>query len=116
MYNCICSMIVSFLQPEKPWYLDKCKIGVAIRDKELKLPDKYTEPECFDAVRKQYPDANGVSMNNPCGNPRGYPKKCNCYAMFGMKGWYGGKLQGWKAYKTCRFNDKRKYISARTIA
>ena len=96
--------------------MDKCKIGVAIRDKELKLPDKYTEPECFDAVRKQYPDANGVTMNNPCGNPRGYPKKCNCYAMFGMKGWYGGKFQGWKAYKTCRFNDKRKYICARTIA
>ena len=108
-------MIVSFLQegngkiiPGWPWYLDKCETGTAVGGSEKLLPHKYTVQECIDVVRKQYPAANGFTMNFPCG----HPKKCNCSAVFDMKGWNSHFFNGtYQLWKTCRFHDKGKYIS-----
>ena len=47
-------------------------------------------------------------MDFPCGDP----KKCNCYAVFDMKGWNSHFFNGtYQLWKTCRFHDKGKYIN-----
>ena len=65
---------------------------------------KYTVQQCIDYIRLKYSGANGFTMNYPCE----HPKKCNCYATFGMTGWNHHHQH----FKTCRFSDKGKYISA----
>ena len=109
-------MIVSFLQQgngeinhhviERPWYLGKCEAGTAVGGSEKMLRFKYTVKQCIDSVRLEYPAANGFTMDFPCG----YPKKCNCYAVFDMKGWNTHFFEGtYQLWKTCRFH-KGKYI------
>ena len=98
-------MIVSILQqgndkfiPGWPWYLDKCELGSAVGGSKTLLPDLYEVQECIDAVRKQYHDANGFTMNFPCGKFSN--SKCNCVAVFNMTSWNSNQ----KSYKTCRFH------------
>ena len=63
---------------------------------------KYTVQECIDEIRLKYLNANGFTMNYPCN----YPKKCNCYVITGMESWRTNNQH----FKTCKFNDKGKYI------
>ena len=85
--------------PGWPWYLDKCETGSAVGGSKKLLPNLYTVQECIDAVRKQYHAANGFTMNFPCGSYPNY--KCNCVAVFAMKGWNSHQHEN---YKTCRFH------------
>ena len=82
--------------------MGKCKLGTAVGGSVTML-QKYTVQQCIDSVRSEYPAANGFTMNYPCN----HPTKCNCYAQFGMKSWKNHQY-----FKTCRFSDKGKYISA----
>ena len=63
-----------------------CRIGDGNGASETGL-GLYTYQECIDEVRKQHPDANGATMENPC------PNKCRCYAEFDMTDWSGTKWQ-----------------------
>ena len=110
-------IIVSFFQQgngriihdTRPWYLGKCEVGTAVGGSEKMLRFKYTVQQCIDSVRLEYPAANGFTMNYPCD----YPTKCNCYAIIGMESWkINHQHQG---FKTCRFNDKGKYISVNSV-
>ena len=115
--TCLCSRlygtIVSFLQqdngkiiPGWPWYLDKCKTGIAVGRSVKLQPHLYTVQECIDVVRSQHRVANGFTMEYPCGPP----KKCNCSAVFNMTGWNSHFFNGtYQLYKTCRFY-KGKYL------
>ena len=77
---------------------DVCKIGDGVGGSEKKLPDLYTLQQCIDAVRLQYPDANGATMNLPCdGSENGFDDVCECYAEFGMTGWNSD--QSWQSCK-----------------
>ena len=73
---------------------DVCKIGDGVGGSEKKLSDLYTLQQCIDAVRLQYPNANGATMNLPCDGPA---NKCECYAEFGMTGWNSD--QSWQSCK-----------------
>ena len=104
-------MIVSFLQQGNDriisgWSccLDKFETGSAVGGSKTLLPQLYTVEECIDAVRKQHHDANGFTMNFPCGKFSN--SKCNCVAVFNMTGWNSNQ----KSYKTRRFH-KGKYNS-----
>ena len=115
--TCLCSRlygtIVSFLQqdngkiiPGWPWYLDKCKTGIAVGRSVKLQPHLYTVQECIDVVRSQHRVANGFTMEYPCGPP----KKCNCSAVFNTTGWNSHFFNGtYQLYKTCRFY-KGKYL------
>ena len=50
------------------------------RGQELELSGSYTVEECKKEVRKNHPNANGVTMDRDC------PGKCLCYAEFDMTG------------------------------
>ena len=75
-----------------------CKIGDGIGGSEKKLPGSYTIQQCIDAVRLQYPNANGATRTEPC------PNECECYAEFGMTGW--NRDQYWQS---CIFSNRGKY-------
>ena len=89
---------------QRPWYLGKCEVGIAVGGSEKMLQNNYTTQECIDSVRVEYPGANGFTINHPCD----YPTKCNCYAQFGMKSW-----KDHQHFKTCRLNGK--YISVTSV-
>merc|ERR1712141_220064 len=71
--------------------LVNCKIGDGVGDSEVKLKRKFTKENCILAVKKDYPTANGATMDVVC------PSECNCYAEFGMKSWSGSR------YTSCMF-------------
>ena len=76
---------------------DLCKIGDGIGGSEEKLPGSYTIQKCIDAVRLQYPNANGATSTEPC------PNECECYAEFGMSEWNSD--QSWQS---CMFSNRGK--------
>ena len=84
--------------------MGKCEVGTAVGGTEKMLRFKYTVQQCIDYIRLKYSGANGFTMNYPCE----HPKKCNCYARFGMTGWNHHHQH----FKSCKFSDKGKYISA----
>ena len=53
------------------------------------LKGSYTKRECMDAVKLQYPNANGFTRSNQC------HYKCICYAEFDMIDWYWHKSGKW---------------------
>ena len=71
-----------------------CRKGDGLGGNEVILNGKYTVEECVTEVQKQYPTANGASMNFDC------PTKCSCYAEFDMNAWSGSKFQA------CFFREK----------
>ena len=97
--------ILSFLQQgneyhEKPWFVSKCQRGNGIGGQgstDRWISNSYTVKQCVDAVRSQYPTANGFTTAYPC-------HKCKCWAEFGMTGW---DPNAWniKNMKACTFSD-----------
>ena len=79
----------------------RCQIGdgVGIGGSEKKLTGFYTIQQCSDAVRLQFPNANGFTRSEPC------PNRCQCFAEFGMTGW--DSKQNWQS---CMFSNKGKKI------
>ena len=71
-----------------------CQIGDGVGGSEKKLKGSYTIQQCIDAVKVQYPTANGVTRSEPC------PNKCSCYAEFAMTGW-----NDVKSWQSCMFNN-----------
>ena len=48
-----------------------CKIGDGKGGYEKQIKGSYTRQQCIEAVQKQYPEANGVTVSNPCHNDKG---------------------------------------------
>ena len=71
-----------------------CQIGDGVGGSEKKLKGSYTIQQCIDAVRVQYPTANGVTRSEPC------PNEWSCYAEFAMTGW-----NDVKSWQSCMFNN-----------
>ena len=73
-----------------------CFYGDGYGGSEIKLLGRYTKQECIDAVRRQYPNANGAKMSR-------YLQHRECYAEFGMKDWR--REEDWKldVWKSCMF-------------
>ena len=86
----ILSIIVSFL----PQGDGACQIGDGVGGSEKKLTGSYTIQQCIDAVKVQYPTANGVTRSEPC------PDKCSCYAEFAMTGWNSAT-----SWQSCMFSN-----------
>ena len=74
-----------------------CKIGDGNGHTEYKLSGSYTKEGCITAVKAQYPNANGATMDANC------PSTCRCYAEIGMTGWSGS---GGTNYQSCMLNVK----------
>ena len=68
----------------------------------------HTVRQCIDAVRLQYPAANGFTTAYPC------PNGCKCWAEFGMTGW-NRNVWSIKTRKACKFSDKGKHIIVTTM-
>ena len=104
--------ILSFLQQgneyhEKPWFVSKCQRGNGIGGQgstDRWISNSYTVKQCVDAVRSQYPTANGFTTAYKC------PNGCKCWAEFEMTGW-SHNIASIETRKACKFNDKGNHIS-----
>ena len=86
--------VVAFETRQKVMYLSidvVCKIGDGIGRSEIFLSLNRTINNCYRRVKQLYPDANGMTMSNPCFNG------CACLAEFNMTGWSG------KSHQSCMF-------------
>ena len=77
--------------------VQRCQIGDGVGGSEKKLKGSHTIQQCIDAVRLQYPNANGATSTEPC------PNECECYAEFGMSEWNSD--QSWQS---CMFSNRGK--------
>ena len=64
-----------------------CKIGDGIGGSEIIISRNRTINQCYKRVKQLYPNANGITMGNPCLNG------CACFAEFNMTGWSGTSHQ-----------------------
>ena len=76
--------------------LEDCRIGdgTGASGSEIELSGTYTRQGCIDAVRRDYPDANGLTMTNPCDDDQ-----CECFAEINMDDWISDRTW-WQA---CQF-------------
>ena len=73
-----------------------CQDGDGYGGSEIKLLGRYTFQKCIDAVRGQYPNANGAKMSR-------YLQYGECYAEFGMKDWGREEDMKLDVWKSCMF-------------
>ena len=73
-----------------------CRKGGGKGGNEVILNGNYSVEKCVAEVQKQYPKANGASMNFDC------PNKCSCWAEFNMDRWSGS------SYQACYFKKSLK--------
>ena len=84
--------------------VQRCQIGDGVGGSEKKLTGFYTIQQCSDAVKLQFPNANGFTRSEPC------PNQCQCFAEFGMTGW--DSKRNWQS---CKFSNTGKLIYGRAI-
>ena len=71
-----------------------CPLGDGVGGYETHIVGSFTVEGCINAVKEQYPSANGATMEAEC------PNSCSCWAEFGMTGWSG------TSYQSCMFNSE----------
>ena len=76
--------------------LEDCRIGdgTGASASEIEIIGNFTKQECIDAVRRDYPNANGATMSNPCDDDT-----CRCFAEINMDDW----LYDRTSYQSCQF-------------
>jgi len=89
---------IAMLETAADDVVNECQRGDGVGGTEKKLSGLYSRQQCIEAVRSQFPEANGFTFGSwssygSCGT------KCECYAEFSMNGW-----DNKRTWESCTFN------------
>ena len=81
--------------------VERCQRGNGVGGSENKLSGLYSRQQCIEAVRLQFPKANGFTFGS-FGSYGSCGTECECYAEFDMTDWDNKRT--WESCKFSKYN------------
>jgi len=88
---------IAMLETAAAYEVGECQRGDGVGGSEKKLSGLYSRQQCIEAVRSQYPDANGFTFGS-WSSYRSCGTRCECYAEFDMTDW-----DNKRTWESCKF-------------